>query len=147
MTSLISSNVSSVYVVDEHETPIQYASLDTIDGLTSKGEYKISSVTRLQVEATENRSWGYQWAVEKNTCGSKLIEADDLYEAHPAPSDSHRNLVGAGGGRRTWKFDTPGEASNHIRGLPCELTFVYKRPWLKEPDTEKDRRTIVVTVV
>ena len=146
ITNLVASNVASVYVADE--TDIQYASLDSIDGLKGeKGEYKISSATNLQVEATENRSWGYQWAIEENTCGSKLVQAADKYDAHPAPTDSHRKLLGAGGGQRTWMFATPGEDSNHMRGLPCEVTFVYKRPWLTEPDTAKDRRTIVVTVV
>ena len=101
ITNLVASNVASVYVADE--TNIQYATLDTIDGLKGeKGEYKISSATSLQVDATENRSWGYQWAIEENTCGSKLVQAADKYEAHPAPTESGRKLMGAGGGRRTW---------------------------------------------
>ena len=101
ITNLVASNVASVYVADDSN--IQYASLDTIDGLKGeKGEYKISSVTSLQVEATENRSWGYQWAIEENTCGSKLVQAADKYDAHPAPTESGRKLMGAGGGKRTW---------------------------------------------
>merc|ERR1712166_1360945 len=56
ITKLVASKVASVYVHDE--TNIQYATLDTIDGLKGeKGEYKISSATSLQVDATENRSW------------------------------------------------------------------------------------------
>ena len=95
--NLVASNVAAA------NYQIQYASLDTIDGLTGEKEvYKISSVTRLQVEATENRSWGYQWSIEENTCGSKLVQADDKYEAHPAPTSHGRRLAGAGGGKRTW---------------------------------------------
>ena len=49
------------------------------------------------------------------------METDDKYEAHIKPQfhEDKRSLVGDRGGRRTWIFETPGEGSNHIRGIPC----------------------------
>ena len=113
-----------------------------LSGLTdNKGKLEISSDTQLQVFGNENRSTGYAWAVTSNTCGSKLAEAQDIYENHPA-----EGMDGVGG-KRTWFFDTPGQNSNHMRGVPCELTFTYKRPWLSEPDSQDDVRVIEVTIV
>ena len=37
-------------------------------------------------------------------------------------------------GRRTLVFSTPPPEANYIRGLPCDVSLVYKRPWLENAD-------------
>ena len=118
-----------------------------ISGLTdNRGKLEISSSTQLQVFGKENRTTGYAWEVTKNTCGSKLVQSRDEYGVHPDGVATAEGNMGVGG-LRTWWFDTPGENSNHMRGVPCELTFVYKRPWLSEPDSPADIKVVEVTIV
>ena len=47
---------------------------------------------------------------------------------------------------RYFTFDTPGENANYIRGLPCDINFLYKRPWIKETGEEPEIKKIIVTV-
>ena len=118
-----------------------------ISGLTEgKGSLQISSATQLMVFGKENRTTGYAWEVTSNTCGSKLVQSRDSYDTHADGVFTQDGSMGVGG-LRTWWFDTPGEESNHMRGVPCEITFVYKRPWLKEPDSPDDIKVVEVTVV
>ena len=49
-------------------------------------------------------------------------------------------------GKRSFVFQTPGPDSNFVRGLPCDIKFSYKRPWLKEADSESDNKVVKVTV-
>merc|ERR1719313_1863750 len=48
--------------------------------------------------------------------------------------------------RRTFKFTTPGADSNSIQGVPCDLTFTYKRPWLAEAYSLDDVKKVTVVV-
>ena len=106
----------------------------------NKGGLVVGSNTEITITGKENRSTGYSWEVVGNTCGAKVSQKNDEYN-----KSGNSGMMGAGG-ERVWMFETLGEDANFIRGMPCELTFVYKRPWLKEPDSEKDRKVVTVTV-
>ena len=83
----------------------------------------------------------------KNTCGSRVTLQKDDYIAHPTYNgDKKWSKTYGSGGKRTWIFSTPSEASNHIRGLPCEIMFQYQRPWIKEEAPAEDQRKVIVTV-
>ena len=71
------------------------------------------------------------------------MKTDD-YNSHPVASNGMA-MYGAPG-KRDYVFSTPGEASNHIRGEECEITFVYKRPWLKEADSPDDVKKVKIVV-
>ncbi len=49
-------------------------------------------------------------------------------------------------GQRKFVFQTPGENANYIRGLPCEIWFLYKRPWIKETGEETGIKKLNITV-
>ena len=120
----------------------------SLDGLKdNKGDLPLGSDTDLTITAMENRSTGYQWRVTHNTCGSRVSLQNDEYVAHPSQNGDKTWLKTYGsGGKRTWVFSTPGEASNHIRGLPCEIDFEYQRPWILEEAPLQDQRKVIITV-
>ena len=138
-----SSLLSASEVSDRHQAYVDLSGLED-----NKGGLEVGSDTDIHVVAQENRSTGYSWAVTKNTCGSKLTVANDSYEAHPAQEgDKAWQARFGSAGKRTWIFQTPGEDSNHIRGLPCELEFQYKRPWEKDSNAGPEwTKTVTVTV-
>ena len=72
---------------------------------------------------------------------------DDSYDKHPqvdeADSTRGRRLMGAPG-QRVWIFATPEANSNHIRGLACDVEFVYRRPWEKDVEPISTKQLTVV---
>ena len=117
-----------------------HAMLD-LSGLTSNlGALEVGANTEITIVGKENRSTGYQWDIVDNNCGAKLYKKSDEY-------NKAGNAMGMGaGGERTWIFETLGEDANYLRGLPCELTFVYKRPWLQLEDSPADRKQVTMTI-
>ena len=49
-------------------------------------------------------------------------------------------------GTKTFVFQTPPEDSNHIRGVPCDITFGYYRIW-EGPESAAETKTVSVSVV
>ena len=112
-----------------------------LNGLTdNQGGLQVTANTEITITGNENRSTGYQWEITDNSCGAKLSQLSDDYN-----KEANSGMMGAGG-ERVWKFQTLGEDANYIRGRPCDLTFVYKRPWLKEADNASDRKVVTVTL-
>ena len=106
----------------------------------NKGGLTIKANTQVTFKAAENRSTGYQWEVAENTCGAKFVQSTDLYN-----KNGNDSKLGSGG-ERVWTFDSLTPDANYIRGLPCSLTFIYKRPWLKTADSAVDIKQVTVTV-
>ena len=106
----------------------------------NKGGYSVGSNTEVTFKAPENRSTGYQWNIASNTCGARFYQASDVYN-----KNSNSNLMGAGG-ERVWKFNSLTPDANYIRGLPCKLTFTYKRPWEKDANAVADMKEVTITV-
>ena len=110
-----------------------------LNGLTdNQGALAVAPNTEITVRANENPSTGYKWAMT-NSCGAKLaLKSDDF-------SKSANGGLGAGG-ERVWVFETLGADANYIRGLPCDVSFSYKRPWLKEADSAEWNKHVTVTI-
>ena len=130
--------------------PQAYVNLDFYEAPQDDLGLQVTSNTVITVEATENRSTGYAWEIINNDCGGKVTLESDDYAAHAyLESEGHathgRRLMGEPG-RRQFVFTTPGESSNHIRGLPCEVTFAYKRPWLDEAEETDPVKKVKITV-
>ena len=71
----------------------------------------------------------------------------DDYEAHPGrQGDQMWSHAYGSAGRRTFVFSTPPSESNYIRGSPCDIQLVYKRPWLEKADKSADRHIVRITV-
>ena len=106
--------------------------------------YAIPMDKKVTITAVENRSTGYSWSV-KNSCGARFKLDDDAY-GYEDLHDGVQNMSFGRQGRRTLTFATPGSDSNAIQGEPCTLTFLYKRPWLPEPDRPEDTKVVTVVV-
>ena len=116
---------------DGHERQNGFFSLDGLSN--GKGELTVGPDTDVSVEAQENRSTGFSWYIKENTCGARFEMSQDIYTSHPRQQgDEKWGKIHGSAGKRTWIFSTLGEDSNYMKGLPCQVTFIYKRPWLKD---------------
>ena len=90
--------------------------------------YQFPQGQLITITAIENRSWGYAWDI-KNECDARFRLVDDSYGYEHANGESEQQLLGRRG-RRTLVFETAPTLSNALQGVPCEMTFTNKRPWL-----------------
>ena len=119
---------------------LKHASVNLSALTENQGSLTVSANTEITVIGKENRSTGYQWQVMENTCGAKLVQKTDEYL-----KNANSGMMGAGG-MRQWTFQSLPENANYIRGLPCTVTFAYKRPWLELEDSPSDRKKITVVI-
>ena len=120
--------------------------LDMLQGGADAGDqkYVFPQGTKITITAIENRSWGYAWDI-KNECGNRFQLVDDSYGYEHANGETEQLALGRRG-RRTLIFETASANTNAVQGLPCEMTFTNKRPWLEEPDSPDQVKKITVTV-
>ena len=145
LTNSLSHKVHSLLNLDQKQpsTAAHIALIDLSGLQDNQGNLEFAASTEITITGNENRSTGYQWEITENTCGAKLEAKSDDYS-----KTSNSGMMGAGG-QRTWVFETLGEDANYIRGMPCELTFKYKRPWLADLDEtarEGDKKQITMTI-
>ena len=115
--------------------------LDNLQGLTS-GLMSVQPDSDVGVTATEKPSIGYSWAVMSNTCGDRMtLVNDDMTKLLTATS----NLMGGDSYQREFTFQSPSAAANYVKE-PCSITFAYKRPWLSEPDSPNDVKTVFFNI-
>ena len=97
--------------------------LEDIDESANAEPYSVGDDSTVEIHAKEQGGTGYIWMVAHSDCGARFEAVDNQLESYHG-----RNLVG-GSKTRIFTFKTPGADSNHIRGLPCDVEFVYTRPW------------------
>ena len=131
-------NLASTFATDSLPKKVTF----DLSGLQdNKGGLTIGSTTEVTFKAIENRSTGYQWEITSNSCGAKFALGTDNYNK----DSSNSGLMGAGG-ERVWTYNSLTPDANYMRGVPCDLKFVYKRPWLTTPDSPSDIKTVTVIV-
>ena len=98
----------------------------------------------MRITALENRSTGFSWSLDNN-CFDRLHVVDDKYEAHPGQTgDTEWPLKFGSAGKRTWVLSTPDGSSDYVKGVPCDMDFEYKQPWI--PAGVDDTKKLVVTI-